>query len=80
MIIKVFLITTIIIKFQIYKKKKKMNKRLKKNYIAFFFLEIFQLMKSVSGDYSLSLDQNLVIGIGEIKPQTSYLTLKGFIS
>ena len=37
-------------------------------------------MKSVSGDYSLSLDQNLVIGIGEIKPQTSYLTLKGFIS
>ena len=79
MIIKVFLITTIIIKFQIYKKKK-MNKRLKKNYIAFFFLEIFQLMKSVSGDYSLSLDQNLVIGIGEIKPQTSYLTLKGFIS
>ena len=79
MIIKVFLITTIIIKFQIYKKKKKMNKRLKKNYIAFFFLEIFQLMKSVSGDYSLSLDQNLVIGISGIKPQTSYSTLKGFI-
>ena len=80
MIIKVFLITTIIIKFQIYKKKKKMNKRLKKNYIAFFFLEIFQLMKSVSGDYSLSLNQNLVFGIGGIKPQTSYSTLKGFIS
>ena len=36
-------------------------------------------MKSVSGDYSLSLDQNLVIGISEIKPQTSYSTLKGFI-
>ena len=57
-----------------------MNKRLKKYYIAFFFLEIFQLMKSISGDYSLSLDQNLVIGIGGIKPQTSYSTLKGFIS
>ena len=57
-----------------------MNKRLKKNYIAFFFLEIFQLMKSVSGDYSLSLNQNLVFGIGGIKPQSSYSTLKGFIS